>query len=364
MSFANQTISELLVVGNVTEANCKLAMELNRSPWMIGVVVVHMFVAVCGLFGMYKYFQTEPVRKAVGLVGVNLKIISVIGFGYYFWGFASAIVIYLYRIYIYARPLEPCSYIWDGSSCYFVYSQHASVNIMGYSVSCSANNARRTFRHFTWHFFCERIYSTFIDTIRGYPPLFGLIAGFLVLFFPPYWIISHYYTYVEAGIINNRVYCAGPMHSTATVSIAFLSTFINLLAIDVIGTIGDFCLLLYNKRQIARKITNTYTLARSFSLHGAQISIRLIYPFSIIHSLSFCTSFLFYIFYLLKVPNLSIEMEQFLRECVNLVRTFNNLILFSALYFIHQQQRTKKHAWTQNKNETEHYFKQFNQMIS
>ncbi|KAI6231119.1 hypothetical protein M3Y95_00347600 [Aphelenchoides besseyi] len=351
MSSTNQTISELLVVGNITEANCQLALKLNRSPWMLGVVVTHMVVAVLGLVAMYEYFKTKPVRKAVGLVGVNLKIISVFGFFYYVWGFASAICIYLYRLYIYLRPLEPCAYIWNGSSCYFVYSQHASVNIMGYSA-------------FHVALLCERIYSTFIDTIRGYPPLFGLIAGFIVLLFPPYWIISHYYTYLDSNIIFDRIYCAGPMHSTASVSIAFLSTFINLLAIDVVGTIGDFCLLLYNKRQIARKINNTYTLARSFSLHGAQISIRLIYPFSIAHSLSFCTSFLFYILYLLQVPNLSIEMEQFSRECVNLVRTFNNFLLFSALYFVHQRQRTNQHVSAQNKNETEHYFKQFNQMIS
>ncbi|KAI6180374.1 hypothetical protein M3Y98_00713200 [Aphelenchoides besseyi] len=331
MSSANQTISELVIVGNVTEANCKLAMELNRSPWMIGVVVVHMFVAVCGLFGMYKYFQTEPVRKAVGLVGVNLKIISVIGFGYYFWGFASAIVIYLYRIYIYARPLEPCSYIWE---------------------------------HFTWHFFCERIYSTFIDTIRGYPPLFGLITGFLVLFFPPYWIISRYYTYVAAGIINNRVYCGGPVNSTAIVNYALLSSFINLLTIDVVVTLGDFLLLLYNKRQLARKISDTYTLAKSFSLHESRLSIRLIYPFSIAHSCSYCTAFVFYICYLLEVPYLTSEMDQFWREGVNLIRTLNNLLLFFVLCFVHRKQKADQHEWTRNDNEADRYFQQFNQMIS
>ncbi|KAI6231136.1 hypothetical protein M3Y95_00349500 [Aphelenchoides besseyi] len=350
-SSPNQTISELLVVGNITEANCELALKLNRSPWIMSVVGTHMVVAVLGLVAMYEYFKTKPVRKAVGLVGVNLKIISVFGFFYYVWGFASAICIYLYRLYIYLRPLEPCAYIWNGSSCYFVYSQHASVNIMGYSA-------------FHVALLCERIYSTFIDTIRGYPPVFGLIAGFIVLLFPPYWITIHFFGYVKGNYLLDRVYCSGPVNSTAIVNYALLSSFINLLAIDVVVTLGDFLLLLYNKRQLARRISDTYTLAKSFSLHESRLSIRLIYPFSIAHSCSYCSAFIFYILYLLEVPYLNTEMDQFWREGVNLVRTFNNFLLFTVLCYVHRKQKANQHEWTRNDNEADRYFQQFNQMIS
>ncbi|KAI6174377.1 hypothetical protein M3Y98_01183500 [Aphelenchoides besseyi] len=141
-----------------------------------------------------------------------------------------------------------------------------------------------------------------------------------------------------------------------------------LLTIDVLVTTLDFALLLYNKKQIYlyyKRISDTYTLAKSFSLHGAQISNRLIYPFSISHSVSYSTVMLFYIYYLMNASILNAEMEQFWRECINLMRTFNNFLLFVVLCFVHRQQR-KIEEWDNNrkKDEAEKYFQQFNRIIS
>ncbi|KAI6231278.1 hypothetical protein M3Y95_00364600 [Aphelenchoides besseyi] len=220
MTTSNESTSILIVVGEVTEQNCELSAKLNRSPWLIGVALAHVFTSICGLIAMYSYFKTPPIRKAVGLIDTNLKIISAVGFFYCFWGFTSAMFVYLYRL------------------------------------------------------LCMQ-----------------------------YWIHVNYPYYNENKYLYDRVYCSSLVYSSAASNRLILSSFINLLALDFTITVADFCLLLYNKKQIAkyyRRITVTYTLAKSFSLRGAQISIGLIYPFSVTHSCSYSTVTLFYVVYLLQ----------------------------------------------------------------
>ncbi|KAI6231156.1 hypothetical protein M3Y95_00351600 [Aphelenchoides besseyi] len=356
MSSANQTISLLVVIGNVTEENCELAAALNGSSWLLSVSLVHIVVAVFALIAMREYFKTKPIRKAMSLISVNLKrfsvmlklnlqIISVFGFFFYFWGFASALCIYLYKV--------PCDYIWKGSTCFFLYSQHASLNIMGYSA-------------FHVALLSERIYSIFFENTRAHPPIFGVIAGLVVLLFPPCWVLYNYLSYTNSGVLYSRASCSGPIYNVSNTNATLFRTILKVITIDVCVTLADFCVLLYNRRQIAkyyRRISDTYTLAKSFSLHESRLSIRLIYPFSIAHSLSYCAVYLYYILYILQAPTLSIEIDQFWREVVNLARTFNNLLLFTFLCFFHRNQKSNPKEWTQKENEADRYFKQFNQMI-
>ncbi|KAI6231133.1 hypothetical protein M3Y95_00349200 [Aphelenchoides besseyi] len=351
----NETTESLVIVGEVTEAHCKLAEALNRSSLLLSLAVTHMFISACGLVAMYKYFRTKPIRKAVGLVDTNLKIISVFGFFYYFWGFTTAMCVSLYKICIYVRHLAPCDYILSGTVCFVAYSQHNSGCTIAYTS-------------FHIALLLERLYSTFLDPIREHPPLFGIIVG-LIIFVSPQWLMFfHFYpSYVEKKFIYPRLYCAGVVNNSTASNASVLRLMITFLIIDFSVTFFDFLLLLYNKHQIAKyyqRISDTYTLTKSFSLHESRLSIRLIYPFSLTNSLSYCSLCLFFIYFLLQEASSDPEIDQFWREAINLLRTVNNFLVFFALCFVHRQQRTSPSAYIRNENEADRYFQQFNQMIA
>ncbi|KAI6180369.1 hypothetical protein M3Y98_00712700 [Aphelenchoides besseyi] len=284
----NETTESLVIVGEVTEAHCRLAAALNQSSLLLSIAVTHMFVAVCGLVAFYKYFQTKPVRKAVGLVGANLKIISVFGYFYYFWGFISALSVSLYKVisYIYLRYLEPCQYVLSGTVCYVAYSQHNSACTIAYTS-------------FHIALLLERLYSTFLDPIREHPPLFGVIVG-LIIFVSPQCIMFFYFypLYLKKGFIYDRLYCAGIVNNSGASNALILRLMITFLIIDFLE------------------------------------------------------------------PSSDPEIDQFWREIINLIRTFNNFLVFLALCLLHRQQRTIPSDYTRNENETDRYFQQFNQMIA
>ncbi|KAI6180416.1 hypothetical protein M3Y98_00717500 [Aphelenchoides besseyi] len=332
MAQANTIKSELLVIGELTKENCELASKLNRSPWILGVT----------------YLKTKAIRRAVGLMSVNLKLICVVGIFYYFWGFACAILVSMYRLYEYARHAQPCDFVWSGSFCYTIYSQHTSTCIAGYTL-------------FHVALLVERIHASFFNSVCSRPSMFGIVIALSMLVIPQISVILYFKNYVKEGLLYDRVYCSGPIFNTVEVNANVLQTAFSLLSFDVLVTIGDLCLLLYNKHQLARyyrRISDTYTLAKSFSLHGAQISIRLITPFSIAQSVSYSTVFLIYIFYILRVPTFTTEMDQFWRDFGLLTTSF--YFLFFVLY----TKKERANEWMRNENEADRYFQQFNQMIS
>ncbi|KAI6185879.1 hypothetical protein M3Y98_00072200 [Aphelenchoides besseyi] len=163
----------------------------------------------------------------------------------------------------------------------------------------------------------ERSIST-ISTRHSRVPVFGVSAGLFIVVFPQWWVFKREYPfYRESGLAK------------------------------------------YYQR-----ISDNYTLNRSFSLKEAQLSIRLIFPFSLIQSVLFAETTLCYFYYLLYGLTSNVEMDQFWRECINLVRIFNNVILFSSLCFLHRKDPTNSIEEIRNENETDRYFQMFNQMIA
>lgn len=70
---------------------------------------------------------------------------------------------------------------------------------------------------------------------------------------------------------------------------------------------------------ISRKFSSNFNLNRSFALRQMQISIELIYPFSIMHSLVYGLQMYVLPFFYNSVYNGSLEMDMFLFEMLNLV---------------------------------------------
>ncbi|KAI6180103.1 hypothetical protein M3Y98_00683300 [Aphelenchoides besseyi] len=244
MTTSNESTSILIVVGKVTEQNCELSAKLNRSPWLIGVAMAHVFISICGLMSMYSYFKTPPIRKAVGIINANLK-------------------------YIYVSNPRSCDYIWS-SACGFAYTLfHIALLV-------------------------ERLYATFYESNRDRWPVFGLLLALTVLVVPQYRaFVSNYAYYSEKGLIYNRIYCSSLVYSSADSNRLILNSFV--------------------------KILDT---------------------------------------------TMNPETDQLWRESVNLVRTLNNLLLFFVLCFVHRRQQTTPNDYTRDENEANHYFQQFNQMIS
>ncbi|KAI6198746.1 hypothetical protein M3Y96_00552100 [Aphelenchoides besseyi] len=346
-------ISDLIVVGNVTKKNCDLALTLNRSPLIMSVALVSVLLVVCALYAIYKYFKAKPIRKAIGLASWNLKIIGFCGFLYYFLGLVTSFLIYSYKLYLYFRHLEGCQYIWNADFCFVSYSQFSTCSIAS------------TLFHIT--LLIERSIST-ISTRHSRVPVFGVSAGLFIVVFPQWWVFKREYPfYRESGRLFDRSYCGGQVFNTAENNGPVINSFIDFLIVDIIITFADFCLLLYNKRLVAKyyqRISDNYTLNRSFSLKEAQLSIRLIFPFSLIQSVLFAETTLCYFYYLLYGLTSNVEMDQFWRECINLVRIFNNVILFSSLCFLHRKDPTNSIEEIRNENETDRYFQMFNQMIA
>ncbi|KAI6208836.1 Serine/threonine-protein phosphatase [Aphelenchoides besseyi] len=66
-------------------------------------------------------------------------------------------------------------------------------------------------------------------------------------------IFGFYYPwYYKNGVLRDRVFCSGPVHTTSSANAVLFPTMAGLLAVDIFVAFGDVCLLFFNKYQIAK----------------------------------------------------------------------------------------------------------------
>ncbi|KAI6211100.1 hypothetical protein M3Y96_00397400 [Aphelenchoides besseyi] len=319
---------------------CLTAYALHHNKPVTFLLILQIILDVLSLYMIKKFCCSTFVQQVMKLMGSDLRVVFFVGIGYYLYGITVTLFVYAYKLLLFL--------CMEGSYLLFFF---ASVTVLGYSA-------------FHFSLLIERVYRTFYNTNRKRCSIVGWILAVFMLVAPNFYIFG--FSPSIYFVQNNRAYCHSMVSVSSNFSMrALYSTFL-MVAFDLLVTIGDLLLLLYNRYKIARfyRQVDHYTLNRSFRLREMNISMRLIFPISLAHSVGYTTQLLSVALYFLIGNGLSSEMEVFTKEIVNLIRTLSIFGLFFAVHWYGIKHRKPTAEWLQKENATESYFKQFQRIIS
>ncbi|KAI6199271.1 hypothetical protein M3Y96_00609100 [Aphelenchoides besseyi] len=329
---------------------CTFAYAINHNPRMIVINLLHILSALLGFVAFIFYFKTSTIQKALLIMSAELKLIIAVGLAYYLIGCLSAFVVYSYKIALVVFNVAPCSLVWTGESCF--------ISMILYSNAC-------VYAYSNFHFvlFIERL---LVGVFRLPKQLMTVICAFMAVYlltYPPYVAINTYKS--RLGDYQDRPYCYTGANWGAPTNSGF-STALTLMLYDSSVSICDFLLLLYNKHQIANLFSkvSTYSLNRSFALRQSQISIRLIFPFSLVHSIGYIIQQSTYLISVHYSTSMTPEDEAFWREVINCVRTFVLFLMAASQFLYFQFKRKQTNEWIDQENATDKHFRVFLRMIA
>ncbi|KAI6219081.1 hypothetical protein M3Y95_01128900 [Aphelenchoides besseyi] len=285
---------------------------------------------------------------------IMIPIIFVVGIGYYLLGIFNALLLYSHRLIIILLDLTPCAYIMNGYLCYFVASQFSSSCVMGYTI-------------FHGSLLIERLLRTFLVSKR-FQWLKSVVVGLMVICLLTLPNVYQYTLAMPSEQLNDRFYCHSPSLLTSEIKTRALQKALTFLICDCCVTVGDVCLFVYNRRQIIRhkrKISG-YNLTKNYELRTTEISIRLIFPFAILHSFGFFLQIITNIVFLNKLDGSTVSMEILGREIVNFMRTFSIFLIVGSQLLYYHLRRKETGEWLNPKSgtATETYFEMFRKQLN
>ncbi|KAI1731323.1 serpentine type 7TM GPCR receptor class ab chemoreceptor domain-containing protein [Ditylenchus destructor] len=135
-----------------------------------------------------------------------------------------------------------------------------------------------------------------------------------------------------------------------------------LMLIDFVISVGDFALLGINKSQLNSKNVN-YTLTKSYQVRENRLSIRLIFPLSVTHSVTFTlylvlSTIIRRFFY----PNYDPLLYATLVEAVHMMVCFYTFVSVSIFYYLRRRlELVRQPNRIEPKTESELHFKQISE---
>ncbi|KAI6204644.1 hypothetical protein M3Y94_00700000 [Aphelenchoides besseyi] len=332
------------------EELCKLAYSIHRSDRAVIVAVCHILFSILGFASICLYIRMSSIRRYLGVVGSDLKIIFWVGISYYFYeviwkfGFSS------YRLITVALNLSPCSYIWSYDKCFIAHSQGIASMWGVFLVSFGV-----VVRTFCFHF----QHSTTNHLLAG--------SNRCEFYAPNGYVFGN--NYGQMASTNESIYCSGIFLDRRLTSKLSFNHGIAILLLDLSCTIGDFFLFLYNRRQIARyykSVADVYTLDRSFSLRTFQISAKFIIPFSIFHTLNFLITTVINTYAILTIMDRSVDEDRFTKEYTTIMRELVICLQMFGLCAYHRLTQSQQPVikYEERTDQADRYFLEFKRMIS
>ncbi|KAI6237520.1 hypothetical protein M3Y95_00273800 [Aphelenchoides besseyi] len=329
---------------------CTLAYAVHHNPRMIAINLLHILSALLGFVAFIFYFKTPTIQKALVIMSTELKLIIAVGLGYYLLGCLSAFVVYSYKIALVVFNVNPCSLVWTGESCFASISLYSNACVYAYS-------------NFHFVLFFERL---LVGVFRVPKRLMAIICACMTIYlltYPSYVALNTYKS--RLGSYQDRPYCYTGSNWGAPTNSGF-STALTLMLYDLSVSGCDFLLLLYNKYQIANLFSkvSAYSLNRSFALRQSQISIRLIFPFSLVHSIGYIIQQGTYLISVSYSTTMTPEDEAYWRELINCIRTFVLFLMAASQFLYFHFKRKQTNEWIDQENATDKHFRVFLRMIA
>ncbi|KAI6231695.1 hypothetical protein M3Y95_00408900 [Aphelenchoides besseyi] len=310
------------------EEMCQLAYAINRSPRFVISTSANLLLSVTAFVSICLYIRISSIRRVLGVIGQDLK-------------FASA------------SDLSPCAYVWSYQKCFVVNAQPVIAMWGFFGFHCAL--------------LLERFISIF-DKRQSTRCWLGSTLGALMIMVPTTYIFTVHYG--QFGMPEVPL-CVGLFANRQVSSRVSINHDVAMVIFDLMCTVGDYLLFLYNRRQIAhynRSVADvhSYSLDRSFALRSFQISTEFIIPFSFFHSIGFVIQSVVSILGLFTVQYRTIEEDRNVKEYTNLLRTGTiSLHMFSLCVYHRLSRRNEPVAeWNERKDETDRYFDDFKRIIS
>lgn len=206
---------------------CDLAYSFKKQKLLIFTLFILTLLSIFNMTLLYFIFRNKEVRRIYSLTHPNLKFILVVMFMNYTAASLNSFVFFTYKIIILFLPLPACSYIIDGLFCF--YSQFTFVSL------CPVISFFAFFAAFL-----ERCYTSIGFRIHR---IFGLLLASVILL-PA---LFNFTVFDPKIYQNERLFCASFL---TTFESNFTFVAISSIIFEFAIGIGDFLLVLYNKRRI------------------------------------------------------------------------------------------------------------------
>ncbi|KAI6231089.1 hypothetical protein M3Y95_00344500 [Aphelenchoides besseyi] len=337
------------IAWNMTDI-CTRSKIFRSNPWLRSIVGVHVLVSVLSIVVLWLFLRSRGMRKASGLVSQNLKIIVVVGIFYFFLSAFWNIGFYSYKLSTMFTNGPDCHYVWRGLSCYLMYVIPASFCVLGNSL-------------FHLMLLIERTVATFSSSNSHSSLALGWISGLILIVLPILFnSMKDFSVYIpDVAYCSNIVTRQEALTNSKTVNVV-----IGMIIFDLLITFGDLLLYVYNKYERAkyrRRISDNYTLNKSFNLREFEITISLILPFSLLHSLGYSTQLIWYVDYVYQMNMNFLEYSIIYIELLNMFRTLH-ILLIAGILWIYNSYKTKEPMRLVTSQAAETYFLEFKRMIA
>ncbi|KAH7709804.1 hypothetical protein AAVH_22931 [Aphelenchoides avenae] len=155
---------------------------------------------------------------------------------------------------------------------------------------------------------------------------------------------------------STRSYCmlTTPSNATKVPRAIYLE-----LALDAFSTIGDFALLLVNKRSKKNKVFVEYSLGKSYQLNENDVTLQLIFPLSLIHAATFILTNVYSIAIRTFLSTEDVFLYTTLLELILVLLCAYSAVPLLAFYFFLRRFESLQGQQQRPADETDEYFRLF-----
>ncbi|KAH7704223.1 CRE-SRAB-12 protein [Aphelenchoides avenae] len=268
--------------------NCTAAAEIASSSALHVLQFFQFFVCLLTILFCLMNMFVRRLSPRPAALHRNLVVIVVTGLAYYFIHSTSIILLQLNHLISYYAAKSPCDLQTKQWMCILLKAP-GYATIIGFTTIHCALFLGRAIATMLSH-----VYETINCRI-------GYVASALSLVASCAWVAS---LFSDADFSANISYC---MITTGRNADRLQVTDYVLIAVDALVCLGDFYLLKVNKRNVNRRLLGgrRYSLSKSFQLRENRLTIKLIFPMSVIHTVGF----MLYLIFAAAARRFSSQME-------------------------------------------------------
>uniref|UniRef100_A0A915EMA7 Taste receptor type 2 n=1 Tax=Ditylenchus dipsaci TaxID=166011 RepID=A0A915EMA7_9BILA len=302
-------------VGTAPLNNCSAALLLAKYNPLHYVGIGQALISLLTLFFLVLCFYSFTLHQRTKFVFLhpNLKLLLLLGA--LFYAIHSVFVIlkhFLDEFYYFSHFQDPCNY-----------------------------------QIITWKCLVLRI------------PIYFCVIGFTFLHLIIGALLYDSVLFSSEEYLSYKSYC---MSTSSENSTKMLITVHILMVLDFMATVGDFVLMIINTRQLTSKSIN-YTLRKSYTLKENQLSICMVFPISVTHSVMFTIYLIFSTIVRICYAKTDPMLYTTLVELVLMTMCLYGLMTVMLFYFLRHRLDHSRHSnriEPDLRDAADAYFQQFN----
>ncbi|KAI6222601.1 hypothetical protein M3Y95_00910900 [Aphelenchoides besseyi] len=317
------------------ESDCQKAADIQTSWFLFCCSCSHILLSAIAIGLVINLSLSNKLRRLLSVLSTNIRLLACCGLIIYSLGVLVPASFYFYIAMNKFLLLSDCSFIWHAYNC-VMFRTSAHFSIFGLNI-------------FHVLISIERIMMV-IKTTSAERPMVGRIIAVLTFLLPVFVVYIMYGGEVKYSGLY-KIYC---FPTRRTMENIVTGTLI-MLVFDGLSLLADCWIYRQNQKKLKSNMRFYSPLSNTFKLREINISIRMLIPLSIIHTITFMPYLLIYAIN----PLFEGATQMKLAEIAYLCKAIYNVIIPLTLTFLLHRKQTEVAEWQQPASQlTDSYFNQ------